>query len=471
MWRSARGYAAALAVTALMVLLRWALDPLLDDRYPLTLLFAAIAYAALLDGAGPALVSATAGYAAVNYFFVEPRGTLGWSDAAQFAGFVAYTFVAAIIIGLAHYAARQRDALMKSEELQRVSLASIGDAVITTSVQGNITFLNPVAEELTGWRTAEVLGQPIESVFRVVNDNSGAPAENPALRAMREGRIVGLANHTLLIRKDGSQIPIDDSGAPIRIGDGPPIGSVLVFRDISDHNAAQQKLIEADRLKNRFLAVVAHELRNPLSAIANAAEALKRSIAEPERFMACHGIIERQVTQLTLLLDDLAEISRMSENKLVLHLEAAPLQRALDQAIEAAKPAIEARQHRFSARVPKEPLVATIDVPRMAQAVCNLLVNAAKYTPPGGDIELSLERVGPNAVIRVRDNGIGIAPEDQQEVFRLFSQLATAAGGNPGLGIGLALVRDLVTRHKGRVEVRSEGRGKGSEFRIELPLA
>ena len=168
--------------------------------------------------------------------------------------------------------ARQRaeEALARQSELLRITLASIGDAVISTDAEGRVTFLNGVAETLTGWTHADALGRPLPDVFRIINEATRLPVESPALRALREGTIVGLANHTILIAADGTERPIDDSAAPMRDATGSILGTVLVFRDVTDRRRVEDELREADRRKDEFLALLAHELRNPLAPFAMA---------------------------------------------------------------------------------------------------------------------------------------------------------------------------------------------------------
>jgi PAS domain S-box-containing protein len=244
--RSAVSYGVALLAAALAVALRWLLDPILGDALPFVTLFGAVAAAVWAGGAMPAVLASVGGYLSCNYLFISPRGTVALFDAGNIVGLGAYLFTCALIIliGQAVRAAQARAA--ERGELMRVTLASIGDAVITTDSEGHITSLNVVAERLTGWTRRDAIGQPLDAVFRIVNEDTREPVPNPARKALREGVAVGLANHTLLIARDGRERSIDDSAAPIRGDDGATSGSVLVFRDITERRKAERE--EAVRL-------------------------------------------------------------------------------------------------------------------------------------------------------------------------------------------------------------------------------
>ena len=182
------------------------------------------------------------GYVACHYLFIPPRGHIDLTDEANIVGLVAYLFTCSLIVVFGEAARIAQARATERREVFRVTLRSIGDAVITTDIQGHVTYLNEVAESLTGWSHSEALGQPLEHVFRIVNEATREPVENPATRALREGVVVGLANHTVLIRKDGEECPIDDSAAPIRDEVGHVSGCVLIFRDVS-----AQRLVEHDK--------------------------------------------------------------------------------------------------------------------------------------------------------------------------------------------------------------------------------
>jgi len=392
------------------------------------------------------------------------------------------TTVVALAIGLGlvalavwlfarNQAIRQRAAevLHAERERFRTTLTSIGDAVMVTDAQGRVTLLNPAAQALTRW-DADAIGRPIDEVFRIVNEATRNTVENPVTKVLREGAIVGLANHTVLIGRDGTEVPIDDSGAPIRDGRGRVVGVVLVFRDITARRAAEQELRENDRRKDEFLAMLAHELRNPLAPIRNAAHTLALLGTPDDRIHWVSGVIERQVGLMTRLVDDLLDVSRITSGKITLKREPVSIAAVIAQAVEAARPPAESRKETLE--VDAAPDVGWVDgdQARLVQSVGNLLDNAIKYTEEGGHIRLTARADDREVVIAVRDSGVGIAADLLPHVFDLFAQADRSLERRQGgLGIGLTLVRRLVDMHGGRVEAASEGPGRGSEFTIRLP--
>jgi signal transduction histidine kinase len=240
---------------------------------------------------------------------------------------------------------------------------------------------------------------------------------------------------------------------------------------LAERERQAQALREADRYKDEFLAMLAHELRNPLAAVNNAVTVLKLSSDEESRNWAS-DVVERQTRQLARLIDDLLDVSRITSGKIRLRKDYVDAGSILDQAVESARPLIDERRHALTVAIERGHLPLHVDVTRVEQIVLNLLTNAAKYTESGGHIRLTAKPEGDQVVIGIRDDGMGIPPEKLPEMFRLFSQgdrsLARSEGG---LGIGLSVVQKLSEMHGGSVEARSEGPGKGSEFIVRLPLA
>ena len=614
--------------------------------------------------------------------------------------------------------------IAEQAERLRTTLASIGDGVIATDIEARVTNLNPVAESLTGWSRDAALGQPLETVFRIVNEDTRASVDNPATRALRDGIIVGLANHTLLIARDGSERPIDDSAAPIRCADGEVVGCVLVFRDVSERRQAereaqgrqrqlrlvtdnapvsiahvsaerryrfvnrpyaalfdaepqqlvgrhlaevigepayakarphvdavlrgepieyelelpadtrhplrwlhvayqperddagrvvgfvagitditarkladrqlheggerlrlameaasmgswqwdvlsnemlwstetyklfgvpaatplsiellksclhpddrpshwqatqaalrsgyfesdyrvvrsggdvrwvasrgrlvddergagskmvgvvsditervtlQQALRDADRRKDEFLATLAHELRNPLAPIRNGLAVMKLAPDNPQALRQTRQMMERQLDHLVRLVDDLFDVSRISQGKLQLRRGRIELASVIHSAIEACRPLTEASGHQLGLALPAQPVYLDADPVRLAQVFSNLINNACKYTERGGRLGVRAERIAGEAVVTVSDNGVGIPSEQLGRIFEMFSQLdSTLERSHGGLGIGLSLVRRLVELHGGRIEAHSAGPGHGAEFAVRLPVA
>jgi PAS domain S-box-containing protein len=522
------------------------------------------------------------------------------------------------------------------------TLRSIGDAVIATDARGDVMFVNPVAEALTGWPIAEARGKSLVDVFPIFNEETRAPVESPVAKVLREGNVVGLANHTILLHRDGTLRPIDDSAAPIRQPSGALDGVVLVFRDASrekqeaargaflaqvseelvqavDYRAAltriaslavprladwcavdivepgspevrrlavahvdpakvayahelheryppdpsapqgvhvvirtgrselyreippelieqsavddehrriireldlrsamvvplrgaertfgamtfiytgqrrytdadlafaedlarraallierrrlEEEAMAASRAKDEFLAMLGHELRNPLAPIRTALQlmALRAGGDTAKERM----VIERQVDHLVRLVDDLLDVSRLTRSMIKLEREPLEISAVIARALEMASPLLEQRRHHLELQVPREGLAVHADPGRLAQVFSNLFTNAAKFTNPGGHITVVAARAGGEIEIAVKDTGVGIAPEFLPSLFESFAQeRRTVERSQGGLGLGLSIVRSLVTMHGGTVTAHSEGRGQGATFTVRLP--
>jgi PAS domain S-box-containing protein len=235
---------------------------------------------------------------------------------------------------------------------------------------------------------------------------------------------------------------------------------------------SRDQLAEADRRKDEFLATLAHELRNPLAPMRNALELLRLKDFQDEQLNQLHKIFQRQVGHMTHLVDDLLEVSRITQGKLELRTQQLDVANALHDAVESVRALMQAASHELTITLPAEPIMLDADPVRLSQVVLNLLNNAAKYTPPGGKIKLSARQECGHALIAVKDSGIGIPAESLVNVFDMFSQLTPAKErAQGGLGIGLALVRGLVELHGGTITAQSAGPGLGSEFIVRLPVS
>jgi len=499
-------------------------------------------------------------------------------------------------------AARQRAEreLAAERERLRITLASIGDAVISTDADGRVTYLNGVAETLTGWIEAEAAGRPLPDVFHVVDQDTREAVENLALQALREGAPVGLPKHTVLIARDGTERPIDDSASPMLDESGRRVGMVLVFRDVtgrrhdeevrarlaaiveSSHdaivsktlegvvrtwNAAAERLFgyradeavgrsisliippdrldeeqeilarlsrgeriehyetvrrakdgrrldvsltvsplrdsegriigaskiardvterkrveaalqeavaalrEADRHKDEFLALLAHELRNPLAPLRAGLQIMRMAADDAALVARTRDMMDRQLSHMVRLIDDLLDISRITRNKMELRRSRVLLADVVSSAVETARPVLEAAGHELTVSLPPEPVHLDADLTRLAQVFGNLLHNSSKYTERGGHIWLTATLDGELLVVAVRDDGIGIPAAAFPSIFEMFSQVdRSTERSRGGLGIGLALVKGLVEIHGGSVEAASPGPGRGSTFTVRLPV-
>jgi signal transduction histidine kinase len=264
-----------------------------------------------------------------------------------------------------------------------------------------------------------------------------------------------------------------------RHGDGRPSQVLGVASDTTDRKHMEDELrqlaaslSEADRRKDEFLATLAHELRNPLAPIRNALEVMRLGGHKAGGVEKARGMIERQVEQMVRLVDDLMDVSRISQGKFELRKEPVPLTTAVESAVETCRPLIEQMGQELTVALPTDPLVLDADATRLAQVFMNLLNNAAKYSDRGSRISLTAERLGAEVVVRVRDAGIGIPADKLTSIFELFSQLdRSLEKSQGGLGIGLNIVKRLVEMHGGTIDARSDGPGRGSEFAVRLPVA
>lgn len=262
----------------------------------------------------------------------------------------------------------------------------------------------------------------------------------------------------------------EDSAAPIRDSTGAIDGVVLVFRDASLERSIQLALRDADRKKDEFIAVLAHELRNPLAPILQAAQMLQSPAATPEQLRSGHQVIDRQAKTMGRLLDDLLDVSRITRGTLEVRKSPVALAVLIEGAVETTRPTIDARRHTLELVVSPEAIELDADPVRMTQVIANLLMNAAKYTDVGGRIRLTARREGDELILSVADNGIGLDRAALPRLFDMFVQVEEARDRHEGgLGIGLALAKRLVELHQGSIEVRSDGVGHGSEFTVRMP--
>ncbi|HET6977295.1 MAG TPA: ATP-binding protein [Pyrinomonadaceae bacterium] len=380
---------------------------------------------------------------------------------------------------------RAEEVLRKQSDWLRVTLSSIGDAVITTDVEGRVTFMNQAAESLTGWTQAEAMGRSLTDIFQILNEQSRQPIENPALRALAAGTVIRLANLTVLIAKDGTECPIDDSAAPIRNEQGDVVGAVLVFRDISERKrmelererllataqAAQKEAERANRLKDEFLATASHELRTPLTAVVGWSRLLRTGKLDAENSARALEAIERNATLQTKLIDDLLDVSRIITGKLTLDRGAIEMAHVVSDAVNTLRPAADAKHITIETSFDAEAGPVLGDANRLQQVVWNLLSNAVKFTPKHGRIDVALQRVNSEVQVSVGDSGEGISSEFLPYVFDRFSQGdGKTTRSHSGLGLGLAIVRQLVESHGGTVNAHSDGPGCGATFKFRIPV-
>jgi PAS domain S-box-containing protein len=603
----ALGYALALGGVTLATGLRVMAEPWLGLHFPFATLFLAVTATAVYGGFGPGLAAIAFGLFAAIRFLLPPfdDSTVVVEGIENQTGLALYVLVSLGLILLGNGVRRARNraeaiALQASRDRDqmRTTLASIDDAVIVTDAQGRIQSMNSAAESLTGWKSADALSSPLESVVHVVNEATRRVIESPTVKILRDGVGTALAN-VILVDRDGRDRFIDSNAAPMRDAQGAIIGVVFVFREIlerrreeaahrllasivessqdaiygksldgtiaswnaaaerlygyaahevigqpstiltpsdrlgeqsailaqfhdtSEHfetvrrrkdgalihisttispvrneagvvvgsstiarditpqkraqeelQKAQEQLREADRRKDEFIAILAHELRNPLAPLRNALGILKVADASSPKAIDARNTAERQVHHLARLVDDLLDVSRITHDRIELQKKRLELKGLVQHAVETAQGVIDSNAHKLTVSLPDETVWLDVDDVRIVQVLANLLNNAAQYTTPGGTIELSAAKVGAAIEIRVSDTGLGIAPDALPRVFDLFTQVSPKEARTAhSLGIGLRLVKGLVEMHGGRVEALSAGPGRGSVFVVRLPIA
>jgi len=339
------------------------------------------------------------------------------------------------------------------------------DAIISETLDGVITSWNRRAEHMFGHTAAEAIGRPITIIIPPERHEE----ETHILNRLRNKEHIE-HYETVRMTVDGRKLDVSLTISPILGAQGRIIGASKVIRDITERKRTDKALREADRRKDEFLALLAHELRNPLGALQNALYIMQTPNAGDAKRSGALEIMARQLQQITRLVDDLLDVSRISNGKIELRRERIQLARIIDNALETVKPLMEARMHRLTIHLPESAVWFDADPVRLSQVFANLLQNAAKYTPPGGKIRLTAETDGQTAQIHVRDTGIGIPTVMLSKIFELFTQVDNSMERTQGgMGIGLTLVKTLVEMHHGSVEVQSKGMNQGSEFVVRLP--
>jgi two-component system CheB/CheR fusion protein len=360
------------------------------------------------------------------------------------------------------------DALFHERHLLNSLLATVPDAIYFKDARGRFIRANHAMASRLG------LTDPAEAAGKNALE---LPEQNAAMELHRQDEAVlrsGQAQHYKLearLRPDHSQAWDLVTRLPLRDHADKTVGVIAIFRDVTDQKRAEEKIQDGVRRRDQFLAMLSHELRNPLGAMVTATALLKSERGSSHKSGRFLDILERQSEQMARLLDDLLEASRVTQNKIELKRRVVDLRLVVQDAAESVRALMESRGVRFVAEIDPEPLWVDGDPARLQQIQANLLSNAAKYTPSGGQVLLHAAREGGEAVVHVRDDGAGIPTDMLESIFELFVQskrtLDRSAGG---LGVGLTLVRSLVGMHGGTVTVQSEGEGKGSEFVVRFPL-
>jgi PAS domain S-box-containing protein len=346
-----------------------------------------------------------------------------------------------------------------------------GFCIMLLDLDGHVVSWNNSAQRILGYLEAEIIGQHFTR-FYTPEDIEARRPEHELAEALSTGKS---EDDNWLVRKDGSRFFA--SGLTTVLRDGQVRGYSKIFRDLTERRQLEEatqrrahELAEANRRKDEFLAMLAHELRNPLAPIVNALQIIHRDPSDNPVALQARSIIQRQVRHMTRLIDDLLDAARISQGKIALRQEPVEISVVFERALETNRVLIEARGHELCVSTPTEPLWLYADPVRLEQVIGNLVTNAAKYTPAAGRIWLSATQQNNQVIIKVRDTGVGIAQDLLPHVFQLFTQGPRARDRSEGgLGIGLTLVKSLVELHGGMVRASSGGPGQGSEFTVELP--
>ena len=368
---------------------------------------------------------------------------------------------------------RAEESLRESEVRLGGILRRSPAGILQTDAAGCMTLVNPRWCEMLGHSEAELLGR---NILEITHPSSVAETAAAFSRLVAGGPDFQIEK--AYCRKDGSAIRVQANVAAVQSPAGEFLGLIAVVLDISERLRTEEELrrlaaelSEGDRRKDVFLATLAHELRNPLAPILNGLQLMKLSESNDKALQQVCAMMDRQVLLLVRLVDDLLDLSRITQGKVALRSEKIDVQTVMAAAVESSRPAIEQAGHELTVVVPDEPIFVNGDAIRLGQVVTNLLNNSAKYTHRSGHIRLAAEREGGMAVISVKDNGIGIPPAMLGRVFDMFTQVdRTLEKTTGGLGIGLSLVKGLLELHGGTIEAKSDGEGMGSEFVVHLPV-
>jgi len=427
----------------------------------------AVVLASVVGGMKPGCLACGIGAAELAYI-AEP-GSSFWvsspDDWMRILIFAVFGLITAAFIGSA---GELQQRLEVQRERLAVTLRSIGDAVITTDTEGRVSFMNPVAEQTTGWPIADAQGQLLETVFHIVNEETRALVDNPVRKVLAEGRIVGLANHTILVRRDGSEIPIDDSAAPI-VYRGAIAGVVLVFRDITEAKRSQMALMRSEKLASvgRLASTIAHEINNPLEAVSN----LLYLLAQDQTL---NPVAKGRVDLAQAELARAAEVSRqtLSFHKLEQTRQRVNVKEAVDSVLRLYQSRAGNKQVSFTSEVPPEVYVYVVPS-QFRQILSNLVTNALDAVASGGELTIAAQLALTNGrdmvELRFRDNGIGIPKSNIAKIFDPF--YTTKA--DVGTGLGLWLTKTIVSDHDGQIEVQSDTSpgSSGTTFVVTLPGA
>lgn len=480
------GYLVAVAATLVILLFRYLLSGLIGDSSFFFPFVIAVTLSAWYGGLKPGLLATLLSSLLVVYMFVPPQYSFKVIDfrlTVALVFFIIGGVTISLVCNALHNALRtlaqseakalehvkdieHRDQALRDAQQQLHLITDTMSALVTrcTSDLKYAWVSKPYADWLQSSRS-EIIGASIEDVL----GKTAFDVLRPYFQKILKGETVRL-EHEIEFRTIGRRW-VNTVYTPTTANNGRPDGWVGVVIDIDAQKRSEEALRTTDRRKDTFLAVLAHELRNPLAPMRNSLELLKHSEANPAINQRARATMERQLSHMVRLVDDLLDLSRINRDKLELQKRPVVLSDVVSQAVETVRPLISEARHELTINLPPEPLKLNADTVRLSQAFSNLLNNACKYTDPGGRISLTAAHKDGHVVVSIRDNGMGIPTELSPRIFDMFTQADnTSERQHGGLGIGLALVKRLVEMHEGEVSAGANPAGEGSEFLVRLPL-
>jgi PAS domain S-box-containing protein len=357
--------------------------------------------------------------------------------------------------------------LRASEERFRLMVEGVRDyAIFMLDPAGVVRSWNAGAQAIKGYEAREIIGRPMSTFYTPQDQQDGKPAAELA-QARENGRV---EDEGWRVRKDGSLFWANVVITAIYNRTGQLIGYGKVTRDMTDRRRLEE-LERSSQMMSEFLAMLAHELRNPLAPIRNAVSVMQLEPLTSPALRNCRDIIDRQLTHVTRLVDDLLDIGRLTTGKIKLRQERLRLEEVMARSVETVRPLVETRRHTLSVEAPADSVQVIGDGTRLSQILQNLLINAAKYTPDGGRIAVKIDQTQGMVTTSVSDNGRGLEPQELETIFELFRQGSHGTATESGLGIGLTLARSLAQMHGGSLHATSPGPGQGSTFVFRMPAA
>jgi len=450
---------AAILISLGLISIQYFLFPPFQTPYLFSVF--AITLSALYGGLSGGLLSTVITALLINFLFFAPEYSFKFNHII-FLQNVIYFGQGILVSFLIAKEKQERKEIHAQAEQFYVTLSSIGDGVIVVDDSEQIAFINKAAEDLTGWKNMEAVNQKIENVFNIINERTMKKVLCPTRTALKKNRAVDLANHTLLVKKNGSTINIDDSAAPIRNPQGIVLGAVLIFRDITQKKYLEQK-------KDDFVSIASHELKTPVTSIKLFVELLQKKLNanKQSEYIKIVDNVDGQLNKLTELVNDLLDLSRIQSGKLSYRKQLTDIDKLLKETI-----------NELQQVYTNNPIILTgkirdkvfLDRERIKQVLVNLISNAVKYSNEKDKILLNAERYYGQAMVKVSDFGLGIPKDQQSKVFERFHQVDNKRSKTyPGLGLGLYISSQIIKGHHGKIWVESEP-GKGSTFQFSIPI-